>query len=201
MNKTIMNQQQALMSQIADAQEIMRAGTDRYGYKMGDITRALDTMQALAPLVSSSNNLLSSTYGTDAGVLSRHADNVVRTDIANAGNATEMAKTNLAGQYGIAGQALTAKSAAALAEQKAQLEAMSPAGRKAYIEAATAARNYDDTAELSGAERVRAVLGRTPEFQQVKDALGTPRGQLINGTYVPFSDAALNQIAPPTKKK
>jgi hypothetical protein len=201
MNTAIMEQQQNLMAQIAAAQGVVQAGSNRDGYKMGDVTKGIATMQALSPLVASSNNLMAANYGVDAGIINHTADNVTRTNISNAGNATEMAKTDLAGQYGVAGHKLTAQANMQLAQQKAQLDALSPAGQKALVEANTAARNFNDTAGLAGAERVRAVMGKAQDFQQVKDGIGVTRGRMVDGKYVPFVDNEINQIAPPPKKK
>lgn len=201
MNTAIMEQQQNLMAQIAAAQQVVAAGSNRDGYKMGDVTKGIATMQALSPLVASSNNLLAANYGTDAGIINHTADNVTRTNIANAGNATELAKTDLSGQYGVLGHKITAQANMQLAQQKAQLDALSPAGQKALVEANTAARNFNDTAGLAGAERVRAVMGKAQDFQQVKDGIGVTRGRMVDGVYVPFADAEINQIAPPPKKK
>ena len=201
LNPVIMEQQQALMAQIAAAQGVVQAGSNRDGYKMGDVTKALATMNHLSPLVASSNNLMGANYGADAGIINHTADNVTRTDISNAGNATEMAKANLAGQYGVAGHEITARANLALAEQKARLDALSPAGQKALVEARTAARNFDDTAGLAGVERVRGVMGKAQDFQQVKDVTGVTRGRMVDGKYVPFVENEINQIAPPSKKK
>jgi hypothetical protein len=201
MNTAIMEQQQNLMAQIAAAQNVVQQGSNRDGYKMGDVTKALMTMNHLSPLVASANNLMAANYGVDAGIINHTADNVTRTNISNAGNATEMAKTDLAGQYGVAGHKLTAQANMQLAQQKAQLDALSPAGQKALVEANTAARNFNDTAGLAGAERVRAVMGKAQDFQQVKDGIGVTRGRMVDGVYVPFADAEINQIAPPPKKK
>ncbi len=201
MNTAIMEQQQNLMAQIAAAQGAVQAGSNRDGYKMGDVTKGIATMQALSPLVASSNNLMAANYGVDAGIINHTADNVTRTNISNAGNATEMAKADLAGQYGVAGHKLTAQANMQLAQQKAQLDALSPAGQKALVEANTAARNFNDTAGLAGAERVRAVMGKAQDFQQVKDGIGVTRGRMVDGKYVPFVDNEINQIAPPPKKK
>lgn len=202
MNTAIMEQQQNLMAQIAAAQGVVQAGSNRDGYKMGDVTKALATMQALSPLVASSNNLMAANYGVDAGIINHTADNVARTNIANAGNATELAKTDLSGQYGVLGHKITAQANMQLAQQKAVLDAMSPAGQKALVEAQTAKRNLDDTAGIAdGAARVRAVMGKAQDFQQVKDSLGVTRGRMVDGVYVPFADAENNQIAPPPKKK
>lgn len=201
MNAAIMEQQQNLMAQIAAAQGVVQAGSNRDSYKMGDVTKGIATIQALSPLVASSNNLMAANYGVDAGLINHTADNVTRTNISNAGNATEMAKTDLAGQYGVAGHKLTAQANMQLAQQKAQLDALSPAGQKALVEANTAARNFNDTAGLAGAERVRAVMGKAQDFQQVKDGIGVTRGRMVDGKYVPFVDNEINQIAPPPKKK
>ncbi len=201
LNPVIMEQQQQLMAQIAASQGVVQAGSNRDGYKMGDVTKALATMNYLSPLVASSNNLMAANYGVDAGIINHTADNVTRTNISNAGNATEMAKTDLAGQYGVAGHKLTAQANMQLAQQKAQLDALSPAGQKALVEANTAARNFNDTAGLAGAERVRAVMGKAQDFQQVKDGTGVTRGRMVDGKYVPFVDNEINQIAPPPKKK
>jgi hypothetical protein len=169
---------------------------------MGDVTKALMTMNHLSPLVASANNLMAANYGVDAGIINHTADNVTRTNISNAGNATEMAKTDLAGQYGVAGHKLTAQANMQLAQQKAQLDALSPAGQKALVEAQIAKRNFDDTAGIAdGAARVRAVMGKAQDFQQVKDSLGVTRGRMVDGKYVPFVDNEINQIAPPPKKK
>lgn len=202
MNAGVLEQQQNLMAQIAAAQQVVAAGSNRDGYKMGDVTKGIATMQALSPLVASSNNLLAANYGTDAGIINHTADNVARTNIANAGNATELAKTDLSGQYGVLGHKITAQANMQLAQQKAVLDAMSPAGQKALVEAQTAKRNLDDTAGIAdGAARVRAVMGKAQDFQQVKDSLGVTRGRMVDGVYVPFADAENNQIAPPPKKK
>ena len=202
MNAGISEQQQNLMAQIAAAQQVVSAGSNRDGYKMGDVTKGIATMQALSPLVASTNNLLAANYGVDAGIINHTADNVARTNIANAANATEMAKTDLSGQYGVLGHEITAQANAQLAQQKAVLDAMSPAGQKALVEAQTAKRNFDDTAGIAdGAARVRAVMGKAQDFQQVKDSLGVTRGRMVDGVYVPFTDAENNQITPPPKKK
>jgi len=135
MNTAIMEQQQNLMAQIAAAQGVVQAGSNRDGYKMGDIGKAMATMNALSPLVASSNNLMAANYGVDAGIINHTADNVTRTNISNAGNATEMAKTDLAGQYGVQGRIIDNEAAASLVDLKAKAEAATPQGIKALQEA------------------------------------------------------------------
>lgn len=202
LNPVIMEQQQALMAQIAAAQGVVQAGSNRDGYKMGDVTKALATMNHLSPLVASSNNLMGANYGADAGIINHTADNTTRTNISNAGNATEMAKADLAGQYGVAGHKITAQANMQLAQQKAQLEALSPAGQKALVEARTAARNFDDTAGLTGAARVRAVTGKAQDFQQVKSGTtGNLQGIMVDGNFVPMLGADAELVNPQPKKK
>lgn len=202
MNPVIMEQQQALMAQIAAAQGVVQAGSNRDGYKMGDVTKALATMNHLSPLISSSNNLMGATYGVDAGMVNHAADNATRLSISDAGNQTELAKTDLAGQYGVAGHEITAQANMQLAQQKAQLEALSPAGQKALVEARTAARNFDDTAGLTGAARVRAVTGKAQDFQQVKSGTtGNLQGIMVDGNFVPMLGADAELVNPQPKKK
>ena len=199
MNAGILEQQQNLMAQIAAAQQVVSAGSNRDGYKMGDVTKAIATMQALSPLVASSNNLLAANYGVDAGIINHTADNVARTNIANAANATEMAKTDLSGQYGVLGHIITAQANAQLAGQKAALEADTPAGQKALVEAEIA-RFRLDNAKKGNILANLALEGRQ-DIQQVKDSIGVTRGRMVDGAYVPFTEVESNQITPPPKKK
>ena len=199
MNAGILEQQQNLMAQIAAAQQVVSAGSNRDGYKMGDVTKGIATMQALSPLVASTNNLLAANYGVDAGIINHTADNVARTNIANAANATEMAKTDLSGQYGVLGHEITAQANAQLAGQKAALEAGTPAGQKALVEAEIA-RFRLDNAKKGNILANLALEGRQ-DIQQVKDISGTSRGRMVNGVYVPFAAGELDQITPPPKKK
>lgn len=202
LNPVIMEQQQALMAQIAAAQGVVQAGSNRDGYKMGDVTKALATMNHLSPLVASSNNLMGANYGVDAGMVNHAADNTTRLSISDAGNQTEMAKADLAGQYGVTGHKITAQANMQLAQQKAQLEALSPAGQKALVEARTAARNFDDTAGLTGAARVRAVTGKAQDFQQVKSGTtGNLQGIMVDGNFVPMLGADAELVNPQPKKK
>lgn len=199
MNAGILEQQQNLMAQIAAAQQVVSAGSNRDGYKMGDVTKAIATMQALSPLVASSNNLLAANYGVDAGIINHTADNVARTNIANAANATEMAKTDLSGQYGVLGHEITAQANAQLAQQKAASEAGTPAGQKALVEAEIARFRLDNAKK--GNIGANLALEGKQDIQQVKDISGTSRGRMVNGVYVPFTEVESNQITPPPKKK
>jgi len=199
MNAGISEQQQNLMAQIAAAQQVVSAGSNRDGYKMGDVTKGIATMQALSPLVASTNNLLAANYGVDAGIINHTADNVARTNIANAANATEMAKTDLSGQYGVLGHEITAQANAQLAQQKAALEADTPAGQKALVEAEIARFRLDNAKK--GNILANLALDGRQDIQQVKDISGTSRGRMVNGVYVPFAAGELDQITPPPKKK
>ncbi len=201
MNTAIMEQQQNLMAQIAAAQQVVAAGSNRDGYKMGDVTKGIATMQALSPLVASSNNLLAANYGVDAGIINHTADNVTRTNISNAGNATEMAKTDLAGRFGIEGRALDNEAAVALAERKAALESASPQGQAQTVEAMTKARILKDTENLTGVGRAMATQGKY-NIDQVKDGTtGNMLGAFVNGVYVPAAALGVQSPAPITKKK
>jgi len=201
MNTAIMEQQQNLMAQIAAAQGVVQAGSNRDGYKMGDVTKGIATMQALSPLVASSNNLMAANYGVDAGIINHTADNVTRTNISNAGNATEMAKTDLAGRFGIEGRALDNEAAVALAERKAALESASPQGQAQTVEAMTKARILKDTENLTGVGRAMATQGKY-NIDQVKDGTtGNMLGAFVNGVYVPAAALGVQSPAPITKKK
>jgi len=201
MNTAIMEQQQNLMAQIAAAQSVVQQGSNRDGYKMGDVTKALMTMNHLSPLVASANNLMGNMYGTDAGIVNHTSDNATRTTIADAGNATEMAKTNLAGQYGIQGRALDNEAAVALAERKAALESASPQGQAQTVEAMTKARILKDTENLTGVGRAMATQGKY-NIDQVKDGTtGNMLGAFVNGVYVPAAALGVQSPAPITKKK
>lgn len=201
MNEGILAQQQELMSQIAAAQSVVQQGSNRDGYKMGDVTKALMTMNHLSPLVASANNLMANMYGTDAGIVNHAADNATRTSIADAGNATEIAKTNLAGQFGIEGRALDNEAAIALAERKAELEAASPQGQAQTAEALTKARILKDTEGLTGVGRAMATQGKY-NIDQVKDGMtGNMLGAFVNGVYVPAAALGVQSPAPTTNKK
>lgn len=201
MNTAIMEQQKNLMAQIAAAQQVVQQGANRDGYKMGDIGKAMQTMRALAPLVASANNLMASNYGVDAGIINHNADNATRTDIANAGNATDMAKTNLTGQYGIAGHQITAQANMALAQQKALLDANMPAGQKAMAEAEIARFRLSNA--KTGNIGANLALEGKQDVQQVKSGTtGNLAGVMVNGKLVPLQgeDAAIFNPQP-TKKK
>ena len=200
-NAPLMEQQQNLMAQIAAAQQVVAAGSNRDGYKMGDVTKALMTMNHLSPLVASTNSLLGNMYGTDAGMINHATDNATRVSIADAGNATEMAKTNLAGQYGIQGRALDNEAAVNLAERKAAIDAASPASQVQAVEAATKARILKDTEGLTGVGRAMATQGKY-NIDQVKDGMtGDMLGAFVNGVYVPAAALGVQSPAPATKKK
>lgn len=201
MNATIMEQQQNLMAQIAAAQQVVQQGSNRNGYKMGDVTKGLATMQALAPLVASSNNLMASAYGTDAGILTHSMDNTARVGIADAGNATEMAKAGLAANTALQGHQITAAGNMALAERKAALEAASPQGQAQLAEAATKARILKDTESLTGVSRAMATQGKY-NIDQVKDGTTSNMiGAFVNGVYVPAATLGVQSQPPTTKKK
>lgn len=200
MNPALVNMQQQLMGQFQNAQDVVSQGSNRDGYKMGDVTKALGMMQNLNTAMSSVNNLTGQTYGADTGMVNHAADNAARTNIANAGNQTELQKTQMTGQFGVDSAKVTANSALTLAERKAVLEAQSPAGIKALVEAETGARNLADTAHLTGVDRVRGVQGKATDYQQVKDAAGVIRGRMVDGKYVPLVENEINQITPPRKK-
>lgn len=135
LNADLMQQRQDLMTQIAAAQGVVQAGSNRDGYKMGDVTKALATMNALSPLVNATGQLVANTYGTDAGVLTHSMDNTARVGIADAGNQTEIAKTQMVTAANAEGRAADAAAGIALANHKAALEAQSPSGAKALTDA------------------------------------------------------------------
>ena len=143
MNEGLLSAQQNIMRQIGDAQSIVSAGSNRDGYKMGDVTKALMTMNALNPTLNSVNGLLGQSYGADASMFNHAADNVARTNIATAHNAAELEKTHVAGGYGVQKANLDNQAALGLAERKFVLDENSSA---ALAKRAQAARDIQDHA-------------------------------------------------------
>ena len=195
MNPAVMQQQTELMNQINAAKSAVAAGDKNWGYKHGDITRNLALISALSPLVSSTNNLAGNMYGADAGMASHAMDNAAKIGITEANNQNELVKTRLAGDYGIYGKLLGAEADIKLAERKAQLEAGTPAGVKAMLEAMGLERDLNDTKDLTGTQRVLARQGKQVASQLVTDAAGTPIGRMVNGYYEGFSPAEMEQQA------
>ena len=199
MNPVIMEQQQNLMAQIANAQSVVQAGSNRDGYKMGDVTKALATMNSLSPLVSSSNNLMSATYGVDAGMVNHAADNTTRLSISDAGNQTELAKTDLAGQYGIQGRVLDNEAAYALVDTKAKAEAATPSGQLAAFGALLKKQELEDNTLLSPQQRIDARFA--PSYGVLTDNQGNPVGLRRNAAVQPFSPEDRVNLAPPKLEK
>ncbi len=138
MNEGLLAAQQNILRQINDAQAVVSAGSNRDGYKMGDVTKALMTMNMLNPTLNSVNGLVGQSYGVDASMFNHAADNVARTNIATMGNQTEVAKTNLAGQYALQKGVADNQAALGLATHKAALDDI---GAKADSYRAEAALN------------------------------------------------------------
>lgn len=201
MDASLVEQRQNLLAQIANAQSVVQAGSNRDGYKMGDVTKGIATMQALAPLVASTNNLIGVGYGADTSVLNHAADNATRVSLADAGNATELAKAELVGQYGVAGHKIAADANLALAQQKAALEAASPQGQAQLAEAMIKARILKDTEHLNGVGRAMALQGKY-NIDQVKDGMtGNMLGAFVNGEYAPAQALGVQSPVSTTKKK
>lgn len=143
MNEGLLAAQQNIMRQIGDAQAVVSAGSNRDGYKMGDVTKALMTMNALNPTLNSINGLMGQSYGVDASMFNHAADNTTRTNIATASNANEIAKTHIAGGYGLQKAVEDNKAATALATHKAVLDANSPAGQAKQAQALRDMQDYN----------------------------------------------------------
>ena len=199
MNPVIMEQQQNLMAQIANAQSVVQAGSNRDGYKMGDVTKALATMNSLSPLVSSSNNLMSATYGVDAGMVNHAADNTTRLSISDAGNQTELAKTDLAGQYGVQGRIIDNEAATELVSTKANAEAATPSGQLAAFGALLKKQELEDNTLLSPQQRIDARFA--PSYGVLTDNQGNPVGLRRNAAVQPFSPEDRVNLAPPKLEK
>lgn len=200
-NPALVEQQQNLMAQINAAQQVVQQGSNRDGYKMGDIGKAMQTMQALSPLVNSTNNLIASAYGADAGILTHGMDNATRTGIADAGNATEMAKAGVAANTAIQGHQITAAGNMALADRKAVLEANMPAGQKALVDAEIARFRLSNA--KTGNIGANLALDGKQDVQQVKSGTtGNLAGVMVNGKLVPLQgeDTAIFNPPPPKKK-
>lgn len=135
-NPDFLAMQQDLMNQFMDAQAIVAAGTTRQGYQKGDITRALDTMAALSPVINSANNLIGNSQQTAAGMFNQGLVSNTQTATTSANNATELVKVGLQLQREQAAAAQKGLMDMALAEMKENAEKNSPAGRKATSEAA-----------------------------------------------------------------
>lgn len=139
MNPALLDTQAQLLNTINQAQAVVAAGSNRDGYKMGDVTKGLLTMQNMSPMLNSVNNLIGQTYGTDAGMVNHTLDSTTRSNIAAASNATELAKTKMAGEFGLQKGIADNEAAAALATHKTALEYDTPAGKKAIADAARTA--------------------------------------------------------------
>ena len=135
-NPDFLAMQQDLMNQFMDAQAIVAAGTSRQGYQKGDITRALDTMAALSPVINSANNLIGHSQQTNAGMFNQGLASNTQAATTSANNATDLVKVGLQLQREQAAAAQKGLMDMALAEMKENAEKNSPAGRKATSEAA-----------------------------------------------------------------
>lgn len=190
MNPALVNMQQQLMSQFQNAQDVVAQGSNRDGYKMGDVTKAGMLMQNLNTAMSSINNLTGQTYGVDAGMVNHAADNTARVGIANAGNQTELLKADVAGQYALRGHKLTADGALNLATHKAGLEKTTPDGILALAKAEEVRQLTADKKPLSAAQRL-ALLHPDPITYDKDPITGLTRGRNVGGVYQGVSDAEL----------
>ena len=199
MNPALVNMQQQLMSQFQAAQDVVSQGSNRAGYKMGDVTKALGTMQHLNTAMSSVNNLVGQTYGVDAGMVNHTADNAARIGIANAGNATELTKADVAGQYALQGHKLTADGAINLATHKAGLEKTTPEGILNGIKAKQAELTLKDDLSQTTAQRIENRFA--PTHKILTDASGNYVGMQRNGNVLGLNPQDRAALTTPKKEK
>lgn len=190
MNQRLVDMQQQLMSQFQAAQDVVAQGKNRQGYQMGDIGKAMATMQALNTTMASNNNLTGQMYGVDAGMVNHAADNTARIGIANAGNQTELLKADVAGQYALQGHKLTADGALNLASHKAELGETTPEGILALAKAEEVRQLTADKKRLSAAQRL-ALLHPDPITYDKDPITGLTRGRNVGGVYQGVSDSEL----------
>jgi hypothetical protein len=190
--------QQGLMQQYNDARQVVAEGSNRDGYKMGDVTKSLATMQNLGSIINSTNQMTSSMYGADAGMLNHAADNAARVGIANASNATELTKSDIAGQYALQGHKITADGAITLASHKAGLEKTTPEGQLASIKAQREALGLSD--DLGVSAEYRRANKFAPSYAEVKDVAGNVVGVRRNASIVPLTQEDRDALTPPKRK-
>jgi len=195
----LLGQRQLLLDQINAAQGVVSAGGSRDGYKMGDVTKSLATVNALSPLVNSTSGLLGNLYGADARSADVVGTNAAQQGIADARNQTELGRAQLVGQFGIADRAAASQAAQQLAMQKAILEAVSPQGQSAAAEAALKRQTFQDNILQTPEERIAARFA--PSYATITDALGNAVGIRRNAAVAPFDPQDRVDLAPPQLKK
>jgi hypothetical protein len=150
----LLGQRQLLLDQINAAQGVVSAGSNRDGYKMGDVTKSLATINALSPLVNSTSGLLGGLYGADARSADVVGTNAAQQAVGDARNQTDLGRAQLAGQFGIEDRAAASQAAQQLAMQKSILDAISPQGQAAAAEAALKRQTFQDNILQTPEERI-----------------------------------------------
>lgn len=195
----LLGQRQLLLDQINAAQGVVSAGGNRDGYKMGDVTKSLATINALSPLVNSTSGLLGNLYGADARSADVVGTNIAGQFAADARNQMELGRAQLVGQFGIADRAAASQAAQQLAMQKATLDAISPQGQSAAAEAALKRQTFQDNILQTPEERIAARFA--PSYATITDALGNAVGIRRNAAVAPFDPQDRVDLAPPQLKK
>lgn len=195
----LLGQRQLLLDQINAAQGVVSAGGNRDGYKMGDVTKSLATINALSPLVNSTSGLLGNLYGADARSADVVGTNIAGQVAADARNQTELGRAQLVGQFGIEDRAAASQAAQQLAMQKAILDAISPQGQSAAAEAALKRQTFQDNILQTPEERIAARFA--PSYATITDALGNAVGIRRNAAVAPFDPQDRVDLAPPQLKK
>lgn len=195
----LLGQRQLLLDQINAAQGIVSAGGSRDGYKMGDVTKSLATINALSPLVNSTSGLLGNLYGADARSADVVGTNTTQQAVGDARNQAELGRAQLVGQFGIADRVATSQAAQQLAMQKSILDAISPQGQSAAAEAALKRQTFQDNILQTPEERLAARYA--PSYETIKDGLGNAVGVRRNAAVAPFDPQDRVDLAPPQPKK
>jgi len=195
----LLGQRQLLLDQINAAQGVVSAGSNRDGYKMGDVTKSLATINALSPLVNSTSGLLGNLYGADARSADVVGTNAAQQGIADARNQTELGRAQLVGQFGIEDRAAASQAAQQLAMQKSILDAISPQGQSAAAEAALKRQTFQDNILQTPEERIASRYA--PSYETIKDGMGNAVGIRRNAAVAPFDPQDRVDLAPPQPKK
>lgn len=195
----LLGQRQLLLDQINAAQGIVSAGGSRDGYKMGDVTKSLATINALSPLVNSTSGLLGNLYGADARSADVVGTNTTQQAVGDARNQAELGRAQLAGQFGIADRVAASQAAQQLAMQKSILDAISPQGQSAAAEAALKRQTFQDNILQTPEERLASRYA--PSYETIKDGFGNAVGIRRNAAVAPFDPQDRVDLAPPQLKK
>ena len=195
----LLGQRQLLLDQINAAQGVVSAGSNRDGYKMGDVTKSLATINALSPLVNSTSGLLGNLYGADARSADVVGMNATQQAVGDARNQTDLWRAQLAGQFGIEDRAAASQAAQQLAMQKSILDAISPQGQSAAAEAALKRQTFQDNILQTPEERIASRYA--PSYETIKDGMGNAVGIRRNAAVAPFNPQDRVDLAPPQLKK